>query len=83
MQRLVALGVASESLRPLSCGAYESLRQGAYAEQDHKVNRRVEVIATEALVIDYHTGEADMPVGLPIQSLDANQQAGAGEAESD
>lgn len=82
VQRLVALGVASESLRPVSCGVYEPLRQGAYAEEDHKVNRRVEVIATEALVIDYHTGGADMPAESSIQSFDAGQQAGAGEAEN-
>lgn len=82
VQRLVALGVASESLRAVSCGAYEPVQQDAYAEEDYKVNRRVEVIATEALVIDYHTGGADIPAESSRRTLDAGQQSDAGEAEN-
>ena len=53
VQKLVDLGVARESLRIVSCRDYEPKREGTYSEVTRADNRRVEVIATEALVSEY------------------------------
>lgn len=50
---LIANGVRPERLRIIGCGANEPLLAQAYEEQRLALNRRVEVIVTEAIVDDY------------------------------
>jgi len=58
--RLIAAGIAPEALRTQDCFDYEPLKVGAYSEIDHQINRRVEVLATEASVNDFR-GEKEQP----------------------
>jgi chemotaxis protein MotB len=51
--KLVEMGVARESLRAESCRDFEPRKEGAYSEVSRADNRRVEVVATEALVNEY------------------------------
>jgi chemotaxis protein MotB len=51
--KLVALGVAKESLRVQSCRDYEPLKEGTYTDATRAVNRRAEVFATESLVSEF------------------------------
>jgi flagellar motor protein MotB len=53
LRKLVELGVAREGLRLESCRDFEPVREGAYSEVTRAANRRVEVVATEALVSEY------------------------------
>ncbi len=51
--KLIEFGVNPESLRIQSCRAYEPVQKGAYSELARGKNRRVEVISTEALVVEF------------------------------
>ncbi len=53
VNELVKLGVPRQALRVQSCRDFEPLKQGAYTEVSRAANRRVEVIATEALISEY------------------------------
>jgi len=53
MRKLVEFGVAEEGLRIETCRDFEPLREGAYSEISRSENRRVEVVATEALISEY------------------------------
>jgi len=56
---LLALGVARESLRLKICRDKEPLKEGVYTDAERDINRRVEVVATEALVADYRGERPD------------------------
>ena len=49
-EALIAAGVAPEVLRPQACAAYEPVKLRAYSPDDRRLNRRVEVEATDQLV---------------------------------
>ena len=48
---LIANGVSPEILRVQACGRWEPVRRRAYAAEDRRANRRVEVQATDQLVV--------------------------------
>lgn len=58
--RLVELGVERKVMRVKSCRDFEPLQQGTYSETALAVNRRVEVVATEALVHEYEGQRVDL-----------------------
>lgn len=53
IKKLVEFGVARESLRIEACRDFEPVKKHAYSEVNRANNRRVEIIATEALVSEY------------------------------
>jgi len=53
IKKLVELGVAREAFRIQSCRDFEPIKEGVYKEVSRASNRRVEVIATEALISEY------------------------------
>jgi flagellar motor protein MotB len=53
VDKLVSLGVARQALRIVACRDFEPIREGTYSEVTRADNRRVEVVATEALVSEY------------------------------
>jgi flagellar motor protein MotB len=55
LDKLVEYGVAREGLRIESCRDFEPIREGAYSEVTRGANRRVEVVATEALISEYRS----------------------------
>jgi len=77
VSRLVALGVDEKSLRIVVCDDKEPLREDAYEEADHQVNRRVEVVSTEALVSDYHGAKDDKKEQTSANILDVEQNGPA------
>lgn len=66
LNKLVELGVAREGLRVESCRDFEPVREGAYSEVARGENRRVEVVATEALVSEYR---GRPPIGSAANKL--------------
>jgi chemotaxis protein MotB len=59
IMKLVELGVAREALRAESCRDFEPRKEEAYSEVSRADNRRVEVVATEALVNEYKGEKVD------------------------
>lgn len=58
--RLVELGIDRRVLRVKSCRALEPIQRGTYTETARSVNRRVEIVATEALVHQYEGERVDI-----------------------
>jgi len=69
VRKLVEMGVSREGLRTQACRDYEPIREGAYSEQTRGANRRVEVIATEALVCEYRGGDPSTKRNYQINEL--------------
>ncbi len=57
---LASLGLHGQSLRVQSCRDYEPLKEAAYRDADHAVNRRVEVVATESLMTEVRSLTGDV-----------------------
>lgn len=61
---LIAMGISPLSLRAQSCHDYEPLKEGMYGENAWAANRRVEIMATEALVSDYRGQKNDETIDI-------------------
>jgi len=75
--RLIAAGVPPNALRIQDCRDYEPLKEEAYTEIDHQVNRRVEVIATEAFVNDFRGDDEQKQQHTNINQLDHASETNA------
>jgi chemotaxis protein MotB len=53
IEEFMKLGIDRRVLRALPCGAYEPLKTGVYDAEALKVNRRVEIYATENIASDF------------------------------
>jgi chemotaxis protein MotB len=53
IEEFVKLGIDRRVLRALPCGAYEPLKTGVYDADTLKLNRRVEIYATENIASDF------------------------------
>jgi chemotaxis protein MotB len=53
IEEFVKLGIDRRVLRALPCGSYEPLKTGAYDPDTLKLNRRVEIFATENIASDF------------------------------
>jgi chemotaxis protein MotB len=53
IEEFVKLGIDRRVLRAMPCGAYEPLKTGAYDTDTLKLNRRVEIYATENIASDF------------------------------
>ncbi len=70
LNKLVEYGVAREGLRVEACRDFEPVREGAYSEVTRAANRRVEVIATEALISEYRGQKnANNPASAKLMEL--------------
>lgn len=59
---LIGEGIRGERLRVVACANTEPLKQRVYDRAEAAVNRRIELIVTEALVADFDGGD-EPPVG--------------------
>ncbi len=57
-------GVRTDRVRIVGCGTNEPLKKRVYDEQKHVVNRRVEIIVTEALTQEYEAGTGDRTLSV-------------------
>ncbi len=72
MSKLVEMGISRTSLRVQSCRDFEPLKEGAYDNEARALNRRVEVVSTEALVGEYRGQKAEVEAEASPHSPKAN-----------
>jgi hypothetical protein len=58
------MGIAPQAIRAQSCHDYEPLKEGMYGENAWAANRRVEIMATEALISDYRGQKNDETIDI-------------------
>lgn len=65
MNKLIEFGIDPKALRIQACRDYEPLKKGAYSELEKAKNRRAEVIATEALIVEFEENKELPSTPLP------------------